>query len=75
MLEVEIASKIMGSLIARYNTISIAISFLMKSVGERLDIYNKILASNNGFFLIIFYVMEKYLIDFLKIRAIEDCSL
>ena len=50
MLEVEIASKIMGSLIARYNTISIAISFLMKSVGERLDIYNKILASNNGFF-------------------------
>ena len=46
----------------------------MKSVGERPDIYNKILAGNNGFSLIIFYVLEKHLIDFLKIRANGDCS-
>ena len=75
MPEVEIVGKIMGSLIAGYNTISIAIAFFTNSVRERPDIYSKILASNNGFLLIIFYVMEKHLIDFLKIEAIGDCSL
>ena len=50
MPEVETVGKIMGSLITGYNTIAIAIAFLVKSVGKRPDIYNKILARNNGFF-------------------------
>ena len=61
MPEVEIVGKIMGSLIAGYNTISIAIAFFTNSVRERPDIYNKILASNNGFFLIIFLCYGKAL--------------
>ena len=74
MLEVEIAGKIMSSLTIGYNIVATAIAFLMKSVGERSDIYSKILPSNNGFSLINFYVLEKHLIDFLKIKAIGDCS-
>ena len=61
MPEVETAGKIMGSLITGYNTIAIAIAFLMKSVGERPDIYNKILASNNGFFFNHFLYSRKAL--------------
>lgn len=51
MPDAVIADNIMGMVIAGFNTVASAITFLMKNVGERPLIYNKIRAGNNQFSL------------------------